>query len=61
MRRGKPIEAKHFIAAFRQLINRGASHGAKTAYDRVEVINHYSTGARSKRSSRSPLRSVQTV
>ena len=53
MRRRKPIEAQHFIAPFRQLVNRGASHGAETAYDGVELIDHYSTGARSKRSSRS--------
>ncbi len=42
MRRGKPIEAEHSVAAFRQLVNRGASHGAETAYDRVELIDHYS-------------------
>jgi len=40
MRRAKPVEAKHFIASFRQLINRGASHRAETDYDRVEVIDH---------------------
>ena len=42
MRRGKPIEAKHLVAPFRQLVNRGASHGAETADDRVELIDHHS-------------------
>jgi hypothetical protein len=42
MRRGKPIEAEHPVTAFRQLVERGTSHGAETAYDRVEVIDHYS-------------------
>jgi hypothetical protein len=42
MRRGKPIEAKHLVAPFRQLVNRGASHGTETAYDRVELLDRHS-------------------
>ena len=42
MRRGKLVEAKHLVAPFRQLVNRGASHGAETAYDRVELLDHHS-------------------
>ncbi len=42
MRRGKLIDAKHVVAPFRQLVNGGASHRAETAYDRVELIDHYS-------------------
>ncbi len=45
MGRGKPIEAQHFIAPFRQLVNRGASHGAQTDYDRIELIDHYSVSS----------------
>jgi len=48
MRRAKPVEAKHFIASFRQLINRGASHRAETDYDRVEVIDHESQWGQKK-------------
>ena len=42
MRRGKTVEAKHLVAPFRQLVNRRAPHGAETADDRVEVIDHHS-------------------
>jgi hypothetical protein len=42
MRRGKLVEPKRFIAPFRQLVNRGASHSAETEYDGVELTDHYS-------------------
>ena len=45
MRRGKPIEAQYFVTPFRQLVNRGASHSAETAYDRIELIDHYSVSS----------------
>jgi hypothetical protein len=42
MRRGKPVEAEHFVVPFCQLVKRGASYRAETAYDRVEFVNHKS-------------------
>ncbi len=48
MRRGKPVEAEHFVAPFCQLVKRGASHRAETAYDRVELIDHESQWGQKK-------------
>ena len=40
MRRGKSIDAEHFVASFRELVNRGASHGAETHYNGIELGGH---------------------
>jgi hypothetical protein len=40
MRWGEPIAAEHLVAPSGQLVNRGASGGAKTDYDRIKLIAH---------------------
>jgi hypothetical protein len=45
MRRRKPIETEHLAAPLRQLVKRGASHRAKTDYDRIEIITHRSVSS----------------
>jgi hypothetical protein len=54
MRRRKPIETEHLAAPLRQMVKRGASHRAKTDYDRIEVIGYHSVSSTAPTQEREP-------